>query len=172
MPKIPLHISKLIKDNQGINLDIGCGESKRKGSIGMDKLKLKGVDIVHDLEKYPYPLPDNCVKIVIASHILEHINPADSGFIKFMDEIWRIMKPQGEFMISVPYAGSPGYWQDPTHVNGINETTFTYFDPLASTNFYRFYRPKPWKIEKIYWDVSGTLEALLSKRLIDKSYEN
>ena len=36
-------------------LDIGCGLRKVEGSVGMDKFKLKGVDVVHDMEKIPYP---------------------------------------------------------------------------------------------------------------------
>ena len=170
MPKIPNGIKKLLKKESGINLDIGCGANKQQGCVGLDVRKFPGVDIVHNLEKYPYPLPDNSVKLVIASHVVEHINPANSGFISFMDEIWRILKPQGQFMLVTPYAGSPGYWQDPTHLNPCNEITFTYFDPLAKTGFYRFYKPKPWKIERSYWDPVGNLEVLLSKRLIDKSY--
>ena len=32
-----------------IKIDVGCGSSKLDGFIGIDSLKLDGVDIVHDL---------------------------------------------------------------------------------------------------------------------------
>jgi len=42
-----------------MKLDIGCGSKKTKGSIGLDIVKHKNVDIVHDLTKFPYPIKDD-----------------------------------------------------------------------------------------------------------------
>lgn len=161
----------LSKYNQGIKLDIACGASKQGDDwVGIDIEAYKGVDIVHDIEKYPWPLPKECVSLAIGSHIAEHINPAKFGFVNWMNEIWRIMKPEGQLMLAMPYGGSPGFWQDPTHCNGCNEITFHYFDPLSVTGLYRFYEPKPWKIEDIFWSPTGNLEVKLSKRRIAKRY--
>lgn len=170
-----MNIKEILKDNSGIRLDIGCGANKNPGFVGIDMLPLKGVDIVWDLETFPWPLPDECVLTATASHVLEHINPHKGVFIKVMDEIWRIMKPQGQFAFVVPYGESAGYIQDPTHCNPINETTMHYFDPDPEHNnigmsLYAFYRPKPWKIIKQYYNPQGNLEVLLEKRLMDKSY--
>jgi len=163
-------ISSLLKKyNQGVKIDLGCGSYKQKGFIGMDLLLLDGVDIVHDLEIYPWPLPDKCASVLMASHLIEHINPAKQNFLKFMNEAWRILKPGGQFMISLPYAGSPGYWQDPTHVNGCTEATWAYFDPLAG-GLYRIYEPAPWKIINCFYQVDGNMEVLLEKRIDDISY--
>ena len=92
-----------------------------------------------------------------------------------MNEVWRVMKPYGQFAFVVPHASSPGYQQDPTHCNMINETTMHYFDPDPEGaglhgQLYGFYRPKPWKIEQQYFSYTGNLEVLLSKRPMDKSY--
>lgn len=162
----------LFDNAKGIRLDIGCGENKQPGGfLGMDKLDLPGVDIVHDMETFPWPIPDNSVNSAIASHVLEHIDPAHGTFLKFMDEVWRILKPGCHFFFAVPYAGSPGYWQDPTHCNGITERTLWYFDPMAVGGaLYGFYRPKPWKIVQSNWVATGNLEAVFEKRPIDKSY--
>ena len=83
----------------------------------MDVQKLPGVDIVHDIEKYPWPLPDNCVQLAIASHVAEHIEPSRFGFINWMNEIWRVMEPDGRLMLSLPYGNNSLFVQDPTHVN-------------------------------------------------------
>jgi predicted SAM-dependent methyltransferase len=58
-------------------LDVGCGNNKYKGNkgdivIGIDKVKLKGVDVVHDIEKTPWPFKTNEFDCVICSHVLEH----------------------------------------------------------------------------------------------------
>lgn len=144
-----------------MKLDIACGSNKQDGFTGIDVRKLPGVDIVHDLEKFPWPIKKNSVTIAVASHILEHIKPWLS--IKFMDEVWRILVPNGTFCAAVPYPGSRGFWQDPTHCNGWNEATFTYFDPTY--HLYKIYEPKPWKIQKGFpvWQVNGTLEVIMEK---------
>jgi len=146
---------------KGICLDIGAGEIKRKNFVRLDKRKLPGIDIVHDLESIPYPLPDECCLTIVGSHIIEHIKPW--LMIDVMNELWRIMKVGGDLALSTPYAGSYGYWQDPTHCNGCNEATWQYFDP--NYPLYQIYKPKPWKIVKGFpvWQVNGNLEVVMEK---------
>ena len=195
-------ISKLVaeKSKHGIKLDIACGAHKQGDDwVGIDYLPYNGVvDIIHNMEITPWPLPADCVQTSLASHIFEHINPhfgdprtealanglvqkeiitqkekddwmGQSGpaFLRVMDEIWRITKPGGQLAFTVPYSGSPGDFWDPTHVNHINEMTLAYFDPedrANGYNFWKFYQPKPWKVEQSFWHVGGNLEALLVKR--------
>jgi SAM-dependent methyltransferase len=161
-------LKSLLKNKQGIMLDIGSGETKRPNFVRLDKRKLPGIDIVWDLESFPYPLPDNCCLTIIGSHIIEHIKPWLT--IRFMDELWRIMKPNGQLVLSTPYAGSVGYYQDPTHCNPCNEATFMYFDPKYP-GLYNVYRPCPWSIEKGFpvWQANGNLEILLNKEARDEN---
>ena len=142
-------------------LDIGCGGNKQDGFIGIDKRALPGVDIVHDLEVFPWPIPLNSCSIAIASHVVEHIKPW--LMLDFMNEVWRILEPGGQFCISVPYAGSHGFWQDPTHCNGCNEATWQYFDPTYP--LYGIYKPKPWRIKKGFpvYQVQGNMEVIFTK---------
>ncbi len=93
-----------------------------------------------------------------------------------MDEIWRVLKPDGELLIAMPYPNSPGYLRDPTHCNERNEAVWSYFDPLdpkTGGHNYKFYRPKPWQImyDKLSWHEGGTLEIVLRKRILNKKYE-
>lgn len=143
----------------GIWLDVGCGDHKHEGTIGMDRREVQGVDIVHDLESIPYPLPDECCRRILASHIVEHLNPAK--MVSIMDEWWRLMKPYGQLIIAMPYAGSPRFHQDPTHIHAWNETTPSYFDPAHP--LYDVYKPKPWHIDQCAWHSIGDLEVILSK---------
>lgn len=152
----------------GIQLDIGCGESKQKGFVGLDKRDLPGVDIVHDLENFPYPLEDESCLLIVGSHIVEHIKPW--LMVDFMNELWRLLKPEGQLALSTPYAGSPGYWQDPTHCNGCNEATWQYFDERSP--LYQIYKPKPWHILMGFpvWQVTGNLEVVLEKVDADREH--
>ena len=171
-PKLVAALVKKMSAKRGLQIDLGGGGRPQPGFLNVDIRDLATVDVVQDFEKFPWCLPDECAETVMASHLLEHINPAGGIFLRFMDEVWRIMKPGGKFMISLPYAGSPGYWQDPTHCNGCNERTWAYFDPLAhGGGLYQIYFPKPWAIIYNTWDVNGNMEVVLEKRKDDKSYK-
>jgi SAM-dependent methyltransferase len=156
---------KLKQKNQGIKLDIGCGANKTGDDwVGIDYRQLPGVDVVHDLTVFPWPIPSECASLGLASHVVEHISPINGTFIKFMDEVWRVLKPGGQFLISGPYGVSNYFVQDPTHCNPCNETTWTYFDPEAETGLYNIYEPKPWKILKNFYQSPGFFEVALEKR--------
>lgn len=147
--------------HKGIRLDIGCGANKQPNFLGMDKRKLKGVDIIHDLEVFPYPLPNDICLTIIGSHIIEHIKPW--LMLDFMNELWRVAKVGCQLMLSMPYGVSHGFVQDPTHCNPCNETTFQYFCP--DYPLYQIYQPKPWKIlpPTPVWQANGNLEILMEK---------
>ncbi len=163
-------IDELIYGKQGINLDIGCGAHKQPGFVGLDIRALPGVDIVHDLNVHPWPLPDECVNRITCSHVVEHIPPVAVNelgtwfpFMAFMDAAWRISNPGCEMMISAPYWQSPGFPQDPTHINPINETTFAYFDPLNHTKLWGIYQPRPWYYRYVSFDPIGNIEVLMMR---------
>lgn len=156
---------KKIDRYKGIKLDIGCGENKQPNFVGMDIRKLNNVDIIHNAQQFPYPLPDNCCLMVLLSHVWEHIEPKNR--INLMNEIWRITKIDGQLLISVPYYLSFGAYQDPTHYPCPNEATFTYFDPKFA--LYNIYKPKPWKLMRNDYQMNGNLEVLLEKRAIENN---
>ena len=191
-----MKIETLLENKSGIKLDIGCGKQKTAPDwVGMDMLNIPGVDIVWDFNVHPWPLPDECVSTAICSHVLEHIpkvaldysrpkNPTRFPLLEFMDEIWRVMKPDGHLALAVPHGASESFIQDPTHIAPINEIMFYYFDPLARAGeappgyLYTFYKPKPWQImpgsrgePMLFYDMSGYVEVVLIKRRMDVSYE-
>ena len=141
-----------------LTLDLGCSGNRHEGAVGLDVRDTPDVDIVHDLEVFPYPLPNDSCTLILASHVLEHIKPWHS--ISLMDELWRILKPGCKLAISVPYPGTKEFWQDPTHCNGWNEITFEYFD--QNKDLYRYYKPRPWHIQKCIRE-NGCLIVLLEK---------
>jgi len=40
-------------------LDLGCGNNKRKEAVGIDREDRPGVDIIHNLDIFPWPIKDN-----------------------------------------------------------------------------------------------------------------
>lgn len=174
----PQEIKKFLdgRKNEIIKIDLSGSIEPQHGFINVDYVPSKNVDIVFDLQKYPWPMPEGIATLIVAGGIISHINRENFGFIKFMDECWKVLRVGGQIMISTPYAVSTGFWTDPTNVNGCTEHTWSYFDPLATNltgqqvNLYRKYKPLPWKKEKCFFQSDGNMEVLLSKRAKDSSY--
>ena len=85
-------------------INIGCGKDIKEDYTNLDKLKSEGVDVVWDLDKYPYPFKDNSIDEILAFHILEHIKDYETC----IDELIRILKPEGILHIKVPHFSSAG----------------------------------------------------------------
>lgn len=109
-----------------VKINIACGQNKQEGYIGIDKVKTECTDIVHNLDEFPWPFPDNYADEVMCSHYVEHVR----DLISFMDEIWRITKVGGKVTIIAPYYSSMRATQDPTHVRSICEASFLYYNKV------------------------------------------
>jgi len=166
-------LAALFLTDEEIRLDIGCGHDPTAGFIGMDIRHLPQVEIVHDVNIYPWPIPDGRISFAVCNHLIEHIPPVVIGsngtwfpFLSFMDEAWRIMRFGGEFGISYPHGASDGFMRDPTHCHPMNEHVWSYFDPLQKSIdriLYGVYRPKPWRIKLTNVSSSMNITVVLEK---------
>lgn len=119
-----------------MKLNIGCGRHNKKGYVNLDVTKLPGVDVAHDLDKFPYPFKDNTFEEVTADYILEHVG----DLVRVMRELHRICKPNAFIRINVPYYNSQGAFQDPTHKWFFTLTTFDYFTQDSFFDYYTNYK--------------------------------
>lgn len=175
MKKISKDVRKMLDSRKMSYVDIGCGGNKQgKDWFGIDYRKMPGVDLVQDLEVFPWGVPSESFNTAVASHVVEHIQPTHGIFISWMNEVWRILKKDGEFLIGAPYATSIGMLRDPTHCNFINEETWSYFDPddqFYHGGLYGIYSPLPWRIKINTWHSTGNIEVVLVKREIDLAFK-
>lgn len=104
-------------------LNMGCGINIEKNSVNLDYYKLDGVDVVHDLNKFPYPFKNNTFDEVFADNVLEHLNDAQ----KPLEELSRICKNGAIIDIIVPLAPTMFAFRDPTHKLFFTYRTFEYF---------------------------------------------
>ena len=171
-------VDKVVRSKRGIILDVGCGANKQPGSVGMDHQDIRDkdgnslVDVVHDWNVFPWPFEDESVLLIVASHVVEHVNPADGHFLDWMNEVWRILKPGRQIAIACPYGNNEFFVQDPTHCNPCNQTTWIYFDPEHHSNFYHFYEPAPFEIVQNLYHTGGMMEVVLRKRLDKAEYHS
>lgn len=131
-----------------IKLDIGCGRSKKEGFTGLDQLKLPGVDIIHDLNNYPYPFADNSVNEIWMDNILEHLKDP----VRAIEEVHRISAHGARVTISVPYFRSLYAVIDPTHRNFISSQWFNYFDPGHLFCCKYAYSPARFRVDRLQFD--------------------
>ena len=91
-------ISELIEnfDVDGIAINLGSGQDDYDGFVNIDLGSYKPVDIVADLKDIPFN--DNSVDLVASNSVLEHIYE----FQKVIEEVYRILRPNGYFYLCVP----------------------------------------------------------------------
>ncbi len=104
-------------------LDIGCGQSKAEGYLGMDIFPSPGVDVVHSFDDVPYPFANDSFDEVKMYNALEHVR----DFIGTVCEIHRILKPGGLLKVLCPHYSGPDAYRDPTHRTFFAYTTFDRF---------------------------------------------
>ena len=131
-----------------IKLDLGCGISKEAGFIGVDNLKFDSVDVLHDLNDFPYPFADNFVDEILMNQVLEHLREP----LCVMEELHRICKHEARVTVCVPYFRSHYAIIDPTHRSFFGIHWFDYLDP--SHEFFKKYRytNASFRIEKREFD--------------------
>jgi SAM-dependent methyltransferase len=113
-------------------LDLGCGTAKVKNAIGVDKFLLPGVDVVCELDKYPYPFAHNVFDEVYLNDIIEHLPDT----IKTMEEIYRICKPSAKVYIRTINWNSHYNAMDPTHVRTFHERSFDFYGNYPGRDYY------------------------------------
>ena len=127
------------KINKSRKLNLGCGLAAKKGYINLDKIKLKGVDVVHNLDKYPWPFPNNYFDEIYGQDVIEHVK----DLFKAMQEIHRISKNNAAVGLIVPYWHSSSAFY-PNHHHFFNIDSMKFFTEQRSYDSYPGF-----KLEKI-----------------------
>lgn len=135
------HPGNIIADTRR-ELLIGCGNSRAKKVNGswtlpdwanlttLDFDPLTKPDVVHDLNVLPYPFEDNTFDEIHAMEVLEHCGRQGDWQFFFAQfyEFWRILKPGGYFVATVPAWDSPWAWGDPSHTRVITKGSLIFLD--------------------------------------------
>ena len=104
-------------------LDVGCGQNKVVGAIGIDSNPRSHADVIHDLGVFPYPFENDRFDEIVCRHVLEHV----PDVIGLITELHRITKAGGRLKIVTPHYSNPDWATDPTHRNHFNSYSFTCF---------------------------------------------
>ena len=129
-------------------LDLGCGTTKRAGAVGVDIAPFPGVDVVHDLNVYPYPFDDDSADDIALDNVLEHLEDV----IATMEELHRIGRDGCRIRIDVPYFRSRWAAVDPTHLHAFTPDSFAYFDPAHPFSTRYGYSPARFAVESVVYN--------------------
>lgn len=108
---IYLTVAKLLKNNCGGLIDVGCGQGRLHDFLDLSKQKYTGVDIIHypdfpegcqfiqsNLDTCHINVSDNYADITCSLETIEHLeNPR-----AFIRELVRITKPGGALVVTTP----------------------------------------------------------------------
>ena len=103
--------------------------------IYLDKIALPRINVVHDLNSFPYPFKDSEFDEVCAEHVLEHLD----NVVRVIEELWRITKPDGIMKIIVPAWNAWQAYTDPTHKHFFTRESFDFWDSTTSIGKERGY---------------------------------
>lgn len=116
----------------GLALDVGCELTRAEaGAIGMDRVGSPGVEVVWDVDDFPWPFPDGTFARVHMSHIIEHVE----SIIDVLREVHRVSCAGGDLFVTTPHYSSHNSYTDPTHKHHLAAATFEYFTDRSFATF-------------------------------------
>lgn len=138
--------SKSFKKGQFL-LDLGSSDGTLIEIAKNFGLQAVGFDIDKiNLEKDKINLPDNSCDIVTALSLLEHLsNPSN-----FIDEVKRVLKKDGFFIIVTPdwQSNVKNFYDDPTHVRPYTTSSLKF---LLEISGFKQIKILPWVVNKPVW---------------------
>ncbi len=122
----------------GRRLNVGCGNDIRPGWTNLDLVDYGGNEIM-DLNRYPWPFPEDHFDFILCSHILEHLN----NFNAVVTELYRIARHGAILDVRVPFFLSTKFYSEPDHRIPFGIRSFDNYEELGSRPL-RFY--EKWKL--------------------------
>ena len=120
-------VDKKEPEPSSMKLNLGCGTRKLDEDwINVDKTLHKNVDIVHDLNVFPYPFGDNSIDFIYMNHVLEHLKEPYDVVV----ECHRILKSGGSFEIIVPHKNNLSAY-DVAHPRLFTERSFCHLNHIG-----------------------------------------
>lgn len=148
-----------------MKLNLGCGNKKKPGFLGVDKYPCDAVDHIADLNS-ELPFKASSIDEVWMDNVIEHIPDISS----IMKEIHRICKPNAKVTIITPHYTSIASWRDPTHIHHLCYFSMDHFEKENV----KHYTGGGFHITERHLSFGGGIMGLLGRLIFNlspKSYE-
>jgi predicted SAM-dependent methyltransferase len=113
-------------------LNLGCGLKHLPEAVNLDITPDTNPDVVHDLNKLPWPFADNRFREVQAFDVIEHLD----DFLATMEEIHRVCLDGAVVRIAVPHFSCANAFTDPTHRRCFGYFSMNYVTGEGELQFY------------------------------------
>ena len=128
-------------------LNLGCGRKRVEGAVNLDVTPDTNPDIVHDLNRRPWPFPDGHFREVLAYDVIEHLEDVLGAF----EEIHRVSREGAIVRVVVPHFSSGNAYTDPTHRRFFGYFTLDCFTEDDQRSFYTRARFRLRHRQIIFW---------------------
>jgi SAM-dependent methyltransferase len=119
--------------NQRRALNLGSGRNYDPEAVNLDIAPgAANPDIIHDLNRLPWPFPDDRFDRIKMFDVLEHLDDT----LAVMEELHRVCAPGGILEIVIPHFSCSNAFTDPTHRRYFSFFSFDYFTDGHRWNFY------------------------------------
>lgn len=114
-------------------LSLGSGrEDGLEAALKVDRNPSVSPDVVHDLDRVPWPFEDNSFDVIYCRDVIEHLQDV----VRAMQEIHRIARPEATVHITTPHFSCANSYTDPTHRHHLGLFSFDYFTEDHYLNYY------------------------------------
>jgi len=102
---------------QRLKLNLGSGNHPLPGYVNVDRFGAP--DVIHDLERFPWPWETGSVEEIVLNHVLEHLGETTEAYFGVIKELYRVAAPGATIRIVVPHPNHDDFISDPTHVRKV-----------------------------------------------------
>jgi SAM-dependent methyltransferase len=113
-------------------LHLGSGKKYDPIAVNLDVIAATKPDIVHDLNRRPWPLSSNRFSQVWAYDVIEHLDDV----VASMEEIHRVCRHGAVVKITLPHFSCCNAFTDITHRHYFSVRSFDYFTGDNELGFY------------------------------------
>lgn len=113
-----------------MRLNLGCGNKRREGFVGVDRYPCEAADLLCDLGK-PLPFATSSVDELHLDNVIEHVRDIPA----LMREIVRVAKPGARVTVVTPHFSSLASWRDPTHVHHLAWSSMEHFEKPSTAHY-------------------------------------
>ena len=144
-------------------LNVGCGSIQwpAPNVVNLDKYANCNPNVIHDLNETPYPFEDETFDLVIANHVMEHVENWWAAF----NECARVCKVGGTVEVWVPGVDTDSSFGYRDHIHRINSMSF-----FGVKGTYRA-KSNAWAVENLKCH-ANRLEMKPLKIMLDDNFLN